>query len=365
MDRKITTLAIAAVALWGCGESSPTPPQPKPPVSDRPPAEKEEFGIYLGNPHAHCFYSGDAKDKSEQNSPENHFALARQNGYDFYAITDHSQYDEYAPEAWEHIGRAAERATASDFVAMRGYEHSENNGPGAKGHMNVYGSPSYLDALEAGVDMPYFQNWLTERANSGAVASMNHPGAGQYDDFACYNEGAREKITIFETINVNNDHYDRFVTALSRGWMLSPVAGCDNHGWQGIAKWVPRTGVAAKSLTRESLLEAMRARRTYSTWDTDLEAIYYVDNFPMGSRFAPGDGQLKFDIVVSDPTNEITKVEIVAPGDRVVVSKSFSSNSVEWSVGVEQGGDYYYVKIYNASREGAVAVAAPVWLRHT
>ena len=54
-------------------------------------------------------------------------------------------------ERWVmRLKEAADAATDASFVAIRGYEHSENNGPGAKGHQNVYNSSDYLNALAEG-----------------------------------------------------------------------------------------------------------------------------------------------------------------------------------------------------------------------
>lgn len=254
----------------------------------------------MGNTHAHCRYSGDAV-QTDENSVENHFRLAKANGYDFYCVTDHSQYESYTPQAWEHIKAAADAATDASFVAIRGYEHSENNGPGAKGHQNVYNSSDYLNALAEGIDMPYFHNWLADAANAGAVVSMNHPGKEQYGGFACYNEQARPHIRLIELINGTDDYHESFLAALAKGWKVSPVAGCDNHATKPIAAWQPRTGVAAKKLTRESLLEAMAAGRTYATYDKNLRLLYYVNNHVMGSEIRTSADELTFEIEASDP----------------------------------------------------------------
>ena len=46
--------------------------------------------------------------------------------------------------------REAAEATDRDFVAIAGYEHSENNGPNGTGHINVINSSEYLNALAPG-----------------------------------------------------------------------------------------------------------------------------------------------------------------------------------------------------------------------
>lgn len=362
----IVLLGIVSLC-FSCGGDVPSPGNRPPGSGGADPAEKEEYRIYLGNTHAHCNFSGDAV-RTDENSVGNHFRLARENGYDFYCVTDHSQYESYTPEAWERIREAADAATDATFVAIRGYEHSENDGPGAKGHQNVYGSPTFLNALAEGIDLAYFHAWLARPEQAGAIVSMNHPSPGQYDTFACYDERARSHVSLIELINGADDYHDSFPVALDRGWKVSPVAGCDNHATRPIASWQPRTGIAAKELTRESLFEAMAARRTYATYDKNLKLLYYVNNRVMGSEISTSADRLTFEVEVSDPdtgdaSNRIVRIEIVGKGNRVVASETFSAHRVDWKVRVPRGQPYYYLKVYNASSDKPVAYAAPVWMK--
>ena len=72
----------------------------------RAPAKAPEYKVCFGNTHAHCNYSGDiavfrAKkglSLDPKNSAESHYELAKENGYDFYFVTDHSQYPVYTPD---------------------------------------------------------------------------------------------------------------------------------------------------------------------------------------------------------------------------------------------------------------------------
>ena len=362
---------ILACCLCACEDDAPTPsnrPKPKPSEPDIAPSEIHEYKIYFGNTHSHCFYSGDAI-QTDDNSPMNHFAIASREGYDFYAVTDHSQYERFTTSAWRELEEAALRATSPSFVALRGFEYSENNGPGAKGHLNTFNSPSYLNALEDGIDMPYFHDWLSAEQNRDAVVSMNHPSTHQYEDFACYNSSVKQIITLFEVINGNNNHYDAFCNALSKGWKVSPIAGCDNHGVSKISSWQPRTGIAADELSRSDILEAMRNRRTYATYDNNLRAIYYVDNYVMGSEFAPKSKNLHFRISVEEPDNDyssvITKIEIIGADTKVIQAETFSNRKVLWESDVAIGKNaYFYVIVYNSSSGNSpVAYLAPVWIK--
>jgi hypothetical protein len=338
---------------------------------------REKYNVYFGNTHAHCNYSGDikvfltkqGKPMDPLNTVEQHLRLAKENGYDFYCITDHSQYPEFSAGSWTETKKQADIFTDENFVAMCGYEHSENDGPDGRGHMNVFDTPDYLSALAPEVSIEYFHNWLALDKNDVASVCFNHPAIDGYNDFHCYNESIREKMTMMELVNgMNPKFYPVFLHALSKGWKISPVAGCDNHSWQGIAKWEGRTGILAEALTYDALTEAMAARRTYATLDGNLSLAYRVNGNIMGSEIDPAK-KYGFDIQISDPdtddpTNRITKVEIVGEGGKVIASRQFDSHDVKWRTSLAAGAQpYYFVLVYNAARESSpVAYAAPVWI---
>src|SRR5690606_26630291 len=76
-----------------------------------------------------------------QGQPEKHFEAAKENGYDFYVVTDHSQEEAFFPNhpfntAWIVSQKQAELASGNGFTGLVGFEFSENNGPGGKGHIN-------------------------------------------------------------------------------------------------------------------------------------------------------------------------------------------------------------------------------------
>ncbi len=252
--------------------------------------EPSEYHIYAGNTHAHTIYTwshgeqwetkkqdaGEPKEglvhspdgaqyppssnilkedwQKHQGSPAEHFKLAKENGYDFYITTDHSQEAAFQPVSadnpkWVTTKTSAAEATTDKFVAIAGYEHSENNGPGGVGHINVINSAEYLNALAPGIDLPYLYKWLkTAKANGDGpvVASFNHPGFHQYNDWAYRDAEITDIITMLEVINSNNKiHYEPFVHALDKGWKVSPVCGNDNHGLWGITHHKSRTFVLA------------------------------------------------------------------------------------------------------------------------
>lgn len=374
-----------------------------------------KYNIYSGNTHAHTYHTWShgsqhskvpGKDRYMEITPENvsksinttlkenwkelqgppseHFALAKSSNYDFYVTTDHSQEAAFHPtskdnEAWLSTIKAARDATDKNFIALNGYEHSENNGPDGKGHINVINSSEYLNALEPDIDLQYLYNWLKNVPANGdgpVVASFNHPGKGQYDNWAHRDPEITDIITLLEVINSNNKiHYQGFVEALDQGWKVSPVAGNDNHNLTGITEHTSRTFVISTKKTKPALLEAMKNRRTYAALDKNIQCIYSVNDKIMGSTLDRPRSFI-FNILIQDPDsenpmNKITKIDIVKDGGEIVKThKPDPSYSVQWNPEIEDDeASYFFVRVWNAGGGDAseadskkpVAWLAPIW----
>ena len=322
-----------------------------------------------------------------QGLPSKHFAVAKANGYDFYIVTDHSQEAGFHPtspisSAWLAAEEYAKEATDENFVALRGYEHSENNGPDGVGHINVINSATYLNALEPGIDLKYLYNWLKTVPPNGegvVVATFNHPGPEQYNSWDYRDPEITGIITMLEVINSNNKiHYEAFVNALDHGWKVSPVCGNDNHGIKGILSNTSRTFVLAKEKTKVALLDAMKHRRTYASLDQNIQCAYTVNDSIMGSTLNGGN-KFNFNIQINDPDNgksddKITKIDIVKDGGEVVQTYVLHepAYSVHWSPTInDSSGKYFFVRIWNegggdapkADPEKPIAWLAPVWIK--
>ncbi|HEU5020277.1 MAG TPA: hypothetical protein VFT60_00255 [Bryobacteraceae bacterium] len=319
-----------------------------------------------------------------QGPPSAHYAAAKAAGYDFYAATDHSQDAGFQPPSaenprWLAAKKEAAEATDSAFVAIPGFEYSENDGPAGQGHLNVYNTSGMLNALLPGNDLPHLYKWLATAAPNGdgpVVASFNHPSATQYNNWAYRDPKVTDVLTLLEVINSNNKiHYAGFVAALDHGWKVSPICGNDNHGMTGIAKHTSRTFVLATAKTKAAILDAMKNRRTYASLDENLQARYTVNGAIMGSTLNKPD-TLWFDITVSDPdttkpTDKITKIDIVGEGGAVVSSYTPDPDyTVRWQTGVSGNpSKYFFVRVWtagggdapNPKPEEPVAWLAPVW----
>lgn len=384
--------------------------------SDAQSKKQPEYHIYAGSTHAHTAYtsshgsnlkhlpgftkflfidsnsvghainSEQVKDADKlQGPPSAHFALAKSLGYDWYITTDHSQEPSFYPTSpnapdWIASHNQAKAATDKNFVAISGYEHSENNGPGATGHLNVINSRSYLNALAPGTDIKSLYKWLDTVSAYGegpVVATFNHPSAKGYDNWAYREPKVTEIITMLEVLNSNKSvHYDGFVNALDAGWKVSPVAGNDNHGLDGIKNSHSRTFVLATAKTQAAILDAMKNRRTYASMDQNIQCRYTVNGQIMGSTLK-SPGTFKFDIQISDPDtsdpkDKITRIDIVKDNGTVVETYNVPTpaHSVKWSPTITDATNkYFFVRVWSNAGSDAgkadamkpVAWLAPVW----
>jgi hypothetical protein len=319
-----------------------------------------------------------------QGPPSAHYAAAKAAGYDFYAATDHSQEAGFQPPGataphWVEAKRQAAAATDDSFVAIAGFEYSENDGPGGTGHLNVFNSAEMLNALAPGVDLPALYRWLaTARPNGDGpvVASFNHPGPEQYGNWAGRDARVTDVLTMLEVINSNNKiHEAGFIAALDHGWKVGPIAGNDNHGMTGIGRQHSRTFVLAAARTKIGILEAMQHRRTYASLEGNLQARYTVNGAIMGTTLDRPDS-LRFAIDVADPDvgnpqDRITKLDIVKDGGVVVDSYAPPPGAAaHWTPVVnDTSATYFFVRVWNAGGGDApnadpakpVAWLAPVW----
>lgn len=336
---------------------------------------EEDVELYFGSLHSHTNYSdgtGTVQDAYEY--AKNNAAV------DFLAITDHSNSFDNADSAnildgsasveWVEGQQLANEYNIDDeFVAMFGYEMSWSASTGGYGHMNTFNTPGFENRTNSKMDLETYYKALKTVPES--ISQYNHPGKlfGDFSGYAHYDEEIDELITLIEVGNGDGavgssgyfKSYDEYIKALDKGWHLAPTNGQDNHkGKWGDAN-TTRTVILASELTRESLYDAMRSRRVYSTEDENLEINYKINGNVMGTILDDTD-ELNFEISINDPdTSESrAKVEIIANGGKVVKTMNMSSNSEDFRFTLPSDYSYYFVKVTQA--DGQIAVTSPIWV---
>jgi len=217
--------------------------------------------IFFGQLHAHSLMS----DCHRRITPEAAFAEARDRaGLDFFALTDHSNYFNWAPVRpgsptlsgpgdtpesatnpngfnlnnynkdrwyvdgwlapivsgpaddprqnglpnyqWERGNRAAREATTANFIGINGFEFTWSGGPG---HMNTFNTTGWVDRRNSYLnvggnqDLRLLRYYELLRNSPESVSMFNHPGTtfGNFNNFAHFCPETALRIPLIEAAN--------------------------------------------------------------------------------------------------------------------------------------------------------------------
>jgi len=326
---------------------------PPPPSSPLPPAPLPGgMWAYFGCLHSHSTYSDGS------GPPRYAYAVARANGLHFLALTDHSHYFDDAQ--WADILAQAEAATVDGaFVGLRGFEWTGRE----EGHINIFETEGYPSRDDPNYDsVGEIYTWLTTQP--GAIAQFNHPFPdSDFNDFA-YHPAADAAIVLQEIGNGSGVQYRTFEGAYLRSLYAGWHVGAANNGDTETPDWgadTPhRTGVVVRALTKDDILEALRARRTFATEDRNLALALRVGDAWMGS-IIPKAPSITFSVDVVDPDGESVTLELFDRG-LVVARASFSeATTFTWTpTAPAVEGHFYFAKAIQS--DGDTAYTSPVWV---
>ncbi len=331
-------------------------------VPGRAPAEEAGRHFYFGQIHSHTSYSDGVL------TPEDAYTYARDVAdLDFLGITEHGYYMFENPHHWEALVETARRfCEPGRFVAFRGTEWTHG-----AGHISVIEAPEPCSRDE----QISFDDLVAWMEGKNGIASFNHPGRneqGNWDDFE-YSLGGNRTIRLLEVGSgpyPRNTFYEAsYIRALDRGWRVGAINSQDNHraDWGTAAD--TRTGVVARALTREDLLEALRAMCTYCTEDKNVRARFTGNGRWMGEVLPPGEVEFEIDISDPDPGDVVEKVEVRSnrgaavmtfQGDGVAGGPGESFHTA-FAVVPSQGYNWYYVRA--EQKDGDIIVTSPIWVK--
>lgn len=340
-----------------------------------------QYNPYFGQLHSHTSLSDGV------GTPDEAFKYARDEAKaDYVAITDHSNWfddeknlanetitdvSQSTSTEWKDLHKSADAYTQDGkFVAIAGFEMTWSGSTGGWGHINTFNTPWFTSRSNSKMDLNTYYNKLSEADNKDSISQLNHPGKtfGDFADFGYYSQGADNVVDLVEAGNgeglVRSSGYfpsiEYYTRALDKGWHLAPTNNQDNHKGKWVNANTARTVILADKLTKDSLYDAMRNRRVYSTEDENLRISYTVNDEQMGTILnKPTSLKAKISITDPDSTDKVGKVSIVSDGGAVVASKEFDSNTANWNLDLPQGYKYYYVRVDEADKD--IAVTAPVW----
>ena len=269
----------------------------------RPNTGFEQKNIYWGDIHNHCNIG------YAQGSLERAYEIARSH-LDFYCFTPHSQWHdmpgtsnfdrfikgfETTRQNWDKIKRYAnESYRPGEFVSFIGYEW----------HSGVYGDVCAIMPGHDG-DLVYLDNIrdLQQFARqNNAILIPHHPAYQQ--GWRGQNWSVLGPIDVSPVVEIFSEHGNaesdraphRYIRhsmggrytkntyqyLLAQGHQVGLVASSDDHlGYPG-AYGEGLVAVHADTLTRESVMEAIKARRTYGVSQDRIELDFRLNGRWMG-----------------------------------------------------------------------------------
>lgn len=364
---------------------------------------------FYGLLHGHTSYS------DGRGTPDEAFAAAKAAGLDFFAVTEHNHAQAdgtgeardgvvLTSQLYKRLQRSAETHTRDgQFVALYGQEFSTIS---AGNHVNLINAPEHC-TVGNGDFKTLYEEWLP--ANPGTLVQFNHPGftadsskrtkaahrnndygIDDYDlDFAALVEATSPHVALIEMIigpafnperskqHHDGDHEKDYRSYLNEGFRLGVSVGQDNHHQNWGSSTAARLGVWAASLTKDGILAALRARRTFATEDENLRVNFTANGVPMGSTAAPtGEGTMPITVTIQDPDEPDADYrvqlfyddgvggELAQVIDRSEVRGDQSNIIIDHAPEI---GGYYFVKVTQdpGGDNPADAWTSPIWVADT
>ncbi|MGE5317187.1 MAG: CehA/McbA family metallohydrolase [Chloroflexota bacterium] len=321
------------------------------------------FNVYYGSLHNHTSYS------DGQGTPVQAYTYARDYGQqDFFGLADHGEM--LTSTEWNNIKTAANNANQDGtFTTFYGFEWSSF---WSYGHVAIINTTDYCGYPAVGS----FNSLLTWINSRNGVAFFNHPGWDNlaYSEFDHFTDTPSSKFVGMELWNDhdgfssyyyndgffsndgNKGYYDE---ALIRGWKIGASGSDDNHSATWGTATPMRMAVLASANNRTEIMNALIARRFYSTIDKNLGLSFKINGSEMGSSVTAGN----YDAVISasDGDNEIfTLIQIIKNGS-VMNSWYINDNNPVQTYNLNSvTGDYYYVKVTQS--DGNEAISSPIFI---
>ncbi len=323
-----------------------------------------EYQVYHGYFHAHTSFSDGS------GTPDEAYTMVRdQANMDFFAVTDHSEMLLLWPweNKWEELKATADKYHADNkFVTLYGFEWSSP----IYGHINVLNTPDLTNCIDK-IEVKDICKWIAKRPE--IISRFNHPGRDkfgvEFDHFKLQPNNIKQMVAL-EMFSkktgiqsfLSKGYFGKthFLNeANQKGWKLGVVGGQDNHDKNWGTRNDFNVGVWATELTRQGIVEAYRARRTFATEDRNLSLSFQIDGAQMGSLLRSGNVNLEVKLNDGDRENFV-KVDIYK-ADKLIHSHQVKSKNPNINHQVEtQAGDFYYVVA--TQEDGDIALSSPIWV---
>lgn len=367
--------------------------------------------VYFGNLHSHSRYSDGT------GTPRQAFVYARDVAkVDFLALTEHNHLKAMGQDG---IGIAANNALYNGgpssliktalsitqngkFVALYGQEFSVIK---IGNHANVFEIPNVITASNGRFDeLATFLETNLDSAGQPAIMMFNHPKNTttiQELEYGLDDFGGDQDVWLRtlgphaalmqmingpgQTTGVNlksaRPAESAFRKFLALGFRLAPTADQDNHTRNWGNATTARTAVIANSLTRSSILDALRKRHVYATEDRNLSIIIKINGRLCGDIVSPvpaaSEASITYSIVDPDEPDAQYEIQVwrgTVGGDRAkmvsAVTVSGGTGTIE-DIALSGAPEFFYFKIIQSDTDSDEddqddeSWTAPVWFEQS
>jgi hypothetical protein len=335
--------------------------------------------IFWGDFHGHTSLSDGT------GTVEDYFTFARDvSALDVVAITDHDhwgmlQLDEH-PEFWEETKTQTRRFhQPGRFVTLLGYEWTS----WIHGHRHVLyfeDDGEIYSSISPNYETPT-QLWDALRGKPALTFAHHSAGGVIRTNWDFPPDPVLEPLTEIASVHGSSEALDspipiydpvpgNFVRdVLDRGYRFGFVGSGDSHdGHPGLAHLVMESGglaaIITDTLTRESVLEALRARRVYATNGPRILLRTALGSHPMGALIPKPEeggytGELFVQVIAETP---LERVDLIRSGE--IVDSIPIDGLLEVTLGREvedmASGEYLYVRA--VQQDGGAAWSSPVYV---
>ncbi|MCH2185863.1 CehA/McbA family metallohydrolase [Myxococcota bacterium] len=324
-------------------------------------------------------------------TPDQYYNYARQvAGLDVTALTDHDHWG-MAPldadsSAWKSIRDSVQRYQEPErFVTLLGYEWTN----WLHGHRHVLyfdqeDNREIYSSLDPDYDTPD-ELWAALRGQAALTFAHHSAGGPVFTNWRDYPpDPVLEPLTEIVSVHGSSEAADsphpihrpvagNYVRdALNAGYPLGFIGSGDSHdGHPGLVQLADPGGagglaaIRSESLTREGVLEALRARRTYSTDGARIWLDVRLDDEPMGSILmphgddAPATQTLQIEVAGTAP---IERIDLIRSGQIARIDGD-GQQDLKLSRKIPRlgSGEYHYVRVIQ--RDGRTAWSSPIFAR--
>lgn len=328
-----------------------------------------EPGWYAGDFHLHSDASNDG-----ENSPAELAELAREEGLDFLALTDHNTI-----EGFSKIEKNLE------FLFIPGIEVTLT-----RGHFNVFGMRAWrpwmeeINVTQKALPLPDKYQSVSDLMSlieqEGLVNSINHPLLHPWEWLF-----KKTDLEFIHCVELWNDLYypdnaqanpktvDLWTDWLNEGIRVTAIGGSDYHyppkpdlGLFGERLGQPTTYVYAEELSAVSILEGIRRGRAYVSSGPRVifQAAAGGKTFFVGDDLGEQSGEIEFKASISDQPETI-QAQLVRNG-QIIASGEISGEggSIQFNYMVDKASsNWFRFDVLNDSGQ-ALAITNPIFANY-